>query len=403
MKVALYYPWIYLTSGAERTIVELARRSRHDWTLFTNRYDPEHTFPEFSEQKVVTLDEVSVRRNLLNVAGAGGKILSQRLPLTPFHALVVVCEGLGDLAVFRNRAKPCLCICLTPLRAVFDPVYRKRALAERNPVQRLAYWLGAAAFRQIDRLAWKRYHRVFCISEEARRRALDGGLASNDKLEVVHPGLGVEPSVENGAFKHFFLIAGRIMWTKNIELGIEAFKRFRTAHPEFASFRLVIAGIVDKKSEAYLGRLRQLAARLENIKFCIFPSDEELADLYSNCYAVMFTPFNEDWGIVPLEAMAFGKPVIAVDQGGPKETITHGLQGFLEKPDPDAFAARMADLVKDPGLAIRMGQAGRAAVRRFSWDVFVDRIDEEIDRVTSGQTSHERGPTESILRCASIS
>jgi hypothetical protein len=45
MRVAAYYPWIYLRGGAERTILETLRRSRHDWTLFTNRYDREATFP----------------------------------------------------------------------------------------------------------------------------------------------------------------------------------------------------------------------------------------------------------------------------------------------------------------------------------------------------------------------
>jgi hypothetical protein len=43
MKVALYYPWVYLTSGAERTILELTGRSRHEWTIFTNRFEPENT------------------------------------------------------------------------------------------------------------------------------------------------------------------------------------------------------------------------------------------------------------------------------------------------------------------------------------------------------------------------
>ncbi len=394
MKVALYYPWIYLTSGAERTILELARRSRHEWTLFTNRYDREHTFPEFAHQQVVSLEAVSVKRSLLDVAGAAGTILKQRLPLDNYDALLVVCEGLGDLIVFRNSSKPCLCLCLTPLRPVFDPVYRDYALKSRNPLQRLVLWLGAAVFRKLDRLAWKRYRRVFCISEEARQRALRGGLGRPELLEILHPGIGIEPSVASGAFKHYFLIPGRIMWTKNVELGIEAFKRFRTAHPEFASFRLIIAGIVDKKSEPYLAKLRQLAAADENIRFRIFPKDEELAELYANCFGVLFTSFNEDWGIVPLEAMAFGKPVIAVNRGGPRETITHGVQGFLEEPDPQAFAARMVALASNPALAARLGEAGRQSCQRFGWNSFVDRIDDEIENLVPLSLANQVGPLE---------
>lgn len=383
MRVALYYPWIYLTSGAERIILELSRRSRHQFALFTNRYEPERTFPELQEQQVVRLREVPVDRRLGWVAVAGWKILTQRLPLEDFDVLLVVCEGLGDLILFRNAKKPAMCVCLTPLRPVFDPVYRDQAMRRRGLLGKVALKLASACFRAIDRLAWRRYARVFCISQEVARRAAAGGLSAAGRLEVLHPGLGFESPVPGETFKHFFLIPGRIMWTKNIELGIRAFKRFQEANPEFAGFRLIIAGIVDEKSQPYYEQLKHEASRASNVQFRNFPSDAEMASLYRDCYAVLFTSFNEDWGIVPLEAMAFGKPVIAVDRGGPRETVEHGRSGFLEEPEPQAFARRMTDLVRDPGLAMRMGRAGIVRSQQFSWQSFIDRIDQEIDTLAA--------------------
>lgn len=379
MKVALYYPWIYLTSGAERIILELSRRSRHEFVLFTNRYEPEHTFPELQKQRVIPLREVPVDRRLAWVGVAGWKILTQHLPLKDFDVLLVVCEGLGDLILFRNTGKPALCVCLTPLRPVFDPVYRSHVMQRSGPLGRLALKTTSACFRAVDRLAWRHYERVFCISQEVARRVVEGGLAGADKVEILHPGLGFESPAPSETFKHYFLIPGRIMWTKNIELGIRAFKRFQDANPKFAGFRLIIAGMVDEKSKPYFEKLRQEASCASNVQFRTFPSDEEMAALYRDCYAVLFPSFNEDWGIVPLEAMSFGKPVIAVNRGGPRESIEHEACGFLEEPEPQAFAKRMADLVLDPGIATRMGRAGIIRSQQFSWESFTSRIDREID------------------------
>jgi glycosyltransferase involved in cell wall biosynthesis len=101
---------------------------------------------------------------------------------------------------------------------------------------------------------------------------------------------------------------------------------------------------------------------------------------------MLFTAFNEDWGIVPIEAMAFGKPVICVNRGGPLESVQNGVQGFLEEPEPERFAGCMARLAENPDLAKRMGAAGPARARLFSWDAFVNKIDLALDEI-AGQTA----------------
>ncbi|MBI4719044.1 MAG: glycosyltransferase [Planctomycetes bacterium] len=385
MKVALYYPWVYLTSGAERTILELTGRSRHRWTIFTNRFDRRHTFPGFAQREVVELPAVPVRRSLTAVARAALRLLTQRLPVKGFDALLVVCEGLGDVVVFRTHGLPTLCLCLTPLRIVFDEVYRAQYMAGRGWLNRTLVTLGAPVFRWIDRLAWRRYAHVFCISEEARRRALRGKLAPAERMEISHVGLGFYPPAPALHFGDYFLLPGRIMWTKNLELGIAAFREFRCRDGRAGGFRLIIAGIVDEKSKPYLERLRALADGEPAIEFRIFPTDDELRDLYDRCYAVLFTSFNEDWGIVPIEGMAFGKPVVAVNRGGPRESVQHGVQGYLEEPTPEAFAVRMAELAADEDAARRMGQAGRQRARLFSWDRLTDQIDDKIDELCSAR------------------
>jgi glycosyltransferase involved in cell wall biosynthesis len=384
MKVALYYPWIYLTSGAERILLELSGRSRHEWTLYTNHFAPENTFPGFRSRRVVELDRISVTRTVGATLWSALRIARQRLPLAGYDALVIVCEGLGDFAVFRSHSQPILNICLTPLRIAFDAVYLARYERSRDFLHRFLVRCGALGFATAMRIAWKRYDRVFCISQECFSRVRAGRLGRPGNQEVLHVGIGFEPNTPSDRFERFFLVAGRIMWTKNIELAIGAFHEFVRTSREFGDFGLVIAGIVDEKSRPYLARLEGLTQGDPRIRFCIFPSDEELAKLYIECYGVLFTPFNEDWGIVPIEAMAFGKPVIAVNRGGPRETVVHGVTGFLEEPEDGAFARRMAELASDLDLARRIGRAGYLHSQRFSWDAFVDRIDREIEVLAGG-------------------
>jgi glycosyltransferase involved in cell wall biosynthesis len=268
------------------------------------------------------------------------------------------------------------------LRPAFDPLYRERAFGSRGRAARLALRLGLSIFEAADRVAWRRYARIFCVSEEVRKRVLAARLAPPEKLEILHPSVGVAADEDREPeFQRFFLIPGRIMWTKNIELGIDAFRIFRRAHPDF---RLVIAGVVDQKSKSYVERLRRLAEGEPGIEFRVSPGDDELKELYRTCYAVLFTAFNEDWGIVPVEAMASGKAVVATNRGGPTESIVHGLQGFLEDPEPSSFAARMAELASDASLARRLGAAGRERSRLFSWDAYARRIDEALDGLLSG-------------------
>ena len=375
MKIALYYPWLYLTSGAERSILELVRRSRHDWTIFTNHYDREHTYPGFNNCTIVELSRVAVERSFTKVLSAGLKIALQKLELQEFDALLVVCEGLGDMIVFRNHDKPVFCLCLTPLRPVFDPVYQERYLNDKNPFTRLKLHSFGQLFRLLDRLAWRYYQGILCISRECYNRVLAGGLAPAHELGFAYPGIDMERLNPSGRREKYFLLPGRIMWTKNIELGIEAFKRLRAECAEAREFRLIIAGIVDKKSEPYYDSLRKLAADCPEIEFVIHPDDDRLFALYDGAYGILFTPFNEDWGIVPLEAMAYGKPVIAVNRGGAVETVEHGKCGFLAEPNREEFARRMAELVMAPEMAQRMGECGRTSVRRYDWTHFANAVD----------------------------
>jgi glycosyltransferase involved in cell wall biosynthesis len=128
-----------------------------------------------------------------------------------------------------------------------------------------------------------------------------------------------------------------------------------------------------------LAYLRETAQNRHDIEFVISPSDPVLHGLYANCYATLFPPFNEDWGMVPIEANAYGKPVIAVNRGGPLESQVHGKTGYLVPAEPEAFAKAMASLADDEQLVRTMGEQARQHALKYDWSRFVVRMDEVLE------------------------
>ena len=335
-KIALYHPWIYLKGGAERVILEIANRSKHDFVLFTSHYDRERTFPEFKDLNINELKKVSVNRKYNKVASSAMKIITQKVNLDNFDALLISSEGLGDFFTFRNHGLPVFCFCHTPLKIIHDPVTKTKYLHD-NRCTLPKYLISSAIFKMIDKIAWSNYRFIICNSNETRKRILKAKLAPDNRIMVNHPGIDLEKLKPVWKYKKYFLIPGRIAWYKNVELGIEAFKQFNSKGLNKNSFNLVVAGMVDEKSKTYFEKLKKLVGGAENIKLIRDPSDPELFELYSKCYSVILTALNEDWGIVPIEAMSFGKSVISVNKGGPTESIIHGKTGYLVESTVEEF------------------------------------------------------------------
>lgn len=383
MKIALFYPWVYLKGGIEKVIIETIKRSRHEWVIFTNHYSPDTTFPEFSNIKIVTLKDVPVTRDFLSVIWAGFVVLCQKLPLTGYDLLFVHSDGVGDFITFRNNSKPIISFCHTPLRVFFDKHYLNVYLAHNKSLARkIILKIVKLPFSMMIKYVCRKYKVVLVNSNEVRSRIVENNLVDPHKINIVHPGVDYDSVKPNFVYEKYFLVPGRITWTKNLELAIEAFKEFKKQYTGLSKFKMVIAGSLHSKSNDYLDKIKTMAKDTEGlIEFKINPTHEEYDKLYENCYSVLFTPLNEDWGIVPLEAMMYAKPVIAVDSGGPKESIINGKNGFLCVAIPKVFSDKMILLAEDETKARAMGKYGRDFVKRFDWCKFVDVIDNFIDTI----------------------
>ncbi|NXG88930.1 ALG2 mannosyltransferase, partial [Stercorarius parasiticus] len=191
--------------------------------------------------------------------------------------------------------------------------------------------------------------------------------------------------------KFLFLSINRYERKKNLALALEALHELRgrlDAH-EWNEVYLVMAGGYDKRvleNEEHYEELRRLAAKLnisDHVTFLRSFSDEQKISLFSNSVCVLYTPSNEHFGIVPLEAMYMRCPVIAVNSGGPLESILHNVTGFLCDPLPTQFSEAMEKIVRDPLLKDTMGAAGRARVmEKFSSEAFTEQLYQYICRLT---------------------
>ena len=106
---------------------------------------------------------------------------------------------------------------------------------------------------------------------------------------------------------------------------------------------------------------------LKNVIFRGLISEKELIKAYSQALLVLYTPIREMFGIVPIEAMAAGVPVIAANEGGPKETIINGQTGFLVEADESKIAEKINQL-KHSDIRMGMSENARNRAKKFTWD-----------------------------------
>ncbi|KAG2322822.1 hypothetical protein Bca52824_016035 [Brassica carinata] len=201
---------------------------------------------------------------------------------------------------------------------------------------------------------------------------------------VLYPAVNIDQFNEPHTYKLNFLSINRFERKKNIDLAVSAFailcKQKQTLSDDVT---LTVAGGYDerlKENVEYLEELKSLAEKegvSNRVNFITSCSTAERNELLSSCLCVLYTPTDEHFGIVPLEAMAAYKPVIACNSGGPVETVKNGATGYLCEPSPEDFSSAMAKFIEDPELASRMGSgARRHVVESFSVKTFGQKLNQ---------------------------
>lgn len=201
-----------------------------------------------------------------------------------------------------------------------------------------------------------------------------------DRVEVIYP----PSNLHRFACKddaHLFTVS-RLDGPKRIHLLIQAMGHVT------ADICLKIAGTGPDEQ-----RLREMAAGDSRIRFLGFVKDQEIIEHYANALAVPYVPCDEDYGLVTIEAMMSGKPVLTVtDAGGPTEFVKNGETGFCVPPDPRALAAKIDYMCTHRQECREMGQTAQRSVSGITWENVVSQL--------LGDTKNTRIPAEKPPRTA---
>lgn len=251
-----------------------------------------------------------------------------------------------------------------PILRFFD---RLSFSGSQRPVLTNGFFIGRE-FAKIYQTRWKG-----CPSGAPFIKEKDQLLANNNVFE------GELRVGELKIKKPYLLYVGRHEVWKRIDLAIKALAKVVKEYPEV---RLVVYGPFSEHTKA----LKKLAVRLGlKDKVVFIPGGGRQADLkqlYFNATAYVFPSQKEDFGIVIIEAMGAGVPVVAWRSGGPTDIVVDGRTGFLAKPfSIDDFAQKTLNLLKDKPLRQKMGLASWQRVKdHFSWEKHLNILEEEIKK-----------------------
>lgn len=176
-----------------------------------------------------------------------------------------------------------------------------------------------------------------------------------------------------GPLGDYVLSVGRLESNKRVDLIVHAL-----AHTD-RRVRLIVAG--DGPLREQLVDTAARAGLADRVTWVGRVTDQQLVALYAGALAVVFPPFDEDYGYVTLEAFLARKAVVTTtDAGGPLEFVEDGVTGFVTDPTPEALGAAIGRLAADPRTAQSLGDAGYERARAITWDGVVEQLTAEGSR-----------------------
>lgn len=182
----------------------------------------------------------------------------------------------------------------------------------------------------------------------------------------------------HGDVKNYVLSVGRMVFPKQHPVIIEAVGRIKKENRP----KVLIAAPEKETTSKLPVAIKNLAQEMGvDLEVHHLPSEEELLQLYREARAVVFVPLMEPFGLVPIEAMACGTPVIGVKEAGVRESVKDGVTGYLVCREPSGIAKAIEKL-SDPTLREEMGNAARDYITKgWTWEVAMDAYIKEVDQL----------------------
>lgn len=352
MKVAIVHYWLVGMRGGEK-VLEALCEMHPDADIYTHVYDPEAIS--------ATINRHRVRTTFISRLPWALRWYQRYLPLMPLaleqldlrgYDLVISSEAGPAKGIVVSPGTLHLCYCHTPMRYLWDMYHdylagagRVTRWAMRPMMHYLRMWDLLSAFR-VDHFIANSHFVARRIAKHYRRRS-----------DVVHPPVSVDDFFISDDIKDYYLMVGQLAAYKRTDIAVEAFNKMGR--------RLVIIG----EGEQY-DRLTFMAG--PNVSLMGRQPFAVIREHYAKCRALIF-PGVEDFGIVPVEAMASGRPVIAYREGGALETVEDGKTGlFFDTQSADALIDAVAR------YEARAGEFSPALIRTHAEGFRVSRFKREM-------------------------
>ncbi len=357
MKVAIVHYWLVGMRGGEK-VVEALCEMYPEADIFTHVYVPAKCSETINRRKVTT--------TFVNKLPRAATMYKSYLPLMPLaleqldlsgYDLIISSESGPAKGVIAPADALHVCYCHTPMRYIWNMYHDYRN--------------GAGRLKRLLMPPLVHYLRLWDVSASTR---VDSFVANADtvarRIERYYgrSSTVIYPPVDTEAFsvsppenlQDYYLMAGELVSYKRPEMAVEAFNAMGR--------KLVVIGG---------GEMLETLRRIAGPTVTVLGSQpfDVLKEHYARCQALIF-PGEEDFGMVPVEAMASGRPVVAFGKGGATETVEDGVSGvFFGEQTVEALTAaveRLASLRLDP-------QTIAARAQRFGRAPFMARMKAHID------------------------
>ena len=367
MKVAIIHYWLVGMRGGERVLESLCRMFP-EADIFAHVYVPEEVSPLIRSHRV--------RTTFINRLPRAKHWYYQYLPLMPLaleqldlrgYDLVISSESGPAKGVITEPDALHVCYCHSPMRYLWDQYFRYQE--GRGFFTRLVMRIAFHYLRLWDVASSARVERFAANSAYVARRIRQYW---NRDAVVIYPPVDIGRFTVSPQHDGYYLWVGKMVRYKAPDLLIDAFN--------ISGRSLVVIG-----DGELLHSLRKIAK--PNILLVGAVDDQAVARNLERCRALVF-PGAEDFGIVPVEAMACGKPVIAYGRGGATETVVDGVSGlFFDEPTVESLNGALARFEADEGRFDP--QAIRACAEKFDEPTFSRRMREFIETETRSKFERE--------------
>lgn len=358
MKVAIIHYWLVNMRGGEK-VIETILDIFPEADIYTHVIDPDKISDKIKSRLAGT--------TFIQKLPRAEKWYQNYLPLMPYaleqldlrqYDLIISSESGPAKGVITSPNAMHICYCHSPMRYAWDMYHDYTE--HLSPLKKFLSAIVMHKLRLWDLASAYRVDHFIANSSFVQKRI---GKFYRRDCEVIFPPVDIDDFYLSDEKGDFYLMVGQLVGYKNTRLAVEAFN--------INQKRLVIIGVGEE-----LESLKKLAN--DNVTFMGYQSFDVIREHYARCKALIF-PGVEDFGMVPVEAMASGRPVIALKKGGALDTVVDNKTGIFFN---EATAVSLNQAIEQFEAAADVFDSGviRQHAKQFDVNIFKLRLSNFIEQ-----------------------